>query len=162
MKSNYHNHHAPYLRNSKVYDHDFWCTCVKWWYLQAFFFHFLDKRAKTAQNENNNYICHASYLRTVKHIMVLRAIVLNDDISRHCFHFFGIFMFWAVKGVRGQKIIHNEKYQFYLSCAISQEQYSLWSWFLVHLCQMMISQGVFFIFLIFSFFRLLEVRKGKK
>ena len=29
--------HTPYLRKSKAYDHDFWCTCVKWWYLQAFF-----------------------------------------------------------------------------------------------------------------------------
>ena len=28
----------PYLRNSVAYDHDFWCTCVKWWYLQVFFF----------------------------------------------------------------------------------------------------------------------------
>ena len=32
--------HAPYLRNILTYDHDFWYTCVKWWYLQVFF-HFL-------------------------------------------------------------------------------------------------------------------------
>ena len=25
--------HVPYLRNSKAYNHDFWYTCVKWWYL---------------------------------------------------------------------------------------------------------------------------------
>ena len=29
------------LRNSVAYDHDFWYTFVKWWYLQAFFFSFL-------------------------------------------------------------------------------------------------------------------------
>ena len=29
--------HALYLRNIIAYGHDFWYTCVKWWYLQAFF-----------------------------------------------------------------------------------------------------------------------------
>ena len=42
--------------------------------------------------------------------------------------------------------------ELHLSHAISYEQYSLWSWFLVYLCKMMISPGIFFfIFLIFSF-----------
>ena len=48
-----------------------------------------------------------------------------------------------------------------MSCAISQEQYSTWSWFLVHLCKM-ISPGVFSTFLKFSFFGLSEGQKGKK
>ena len=34
---------------------------------------------------------------------------------------------------------------------MSQEQYSLWSWFLVHLCKMMISLGVFFFFIYINF-----------
>ena len=42
MKNNDYIRHAPYLRNSVAYDHDFWYTCVKWWYLQAFF-HFSKK-----------------------------------------------------------------------------------------------------------------------
>ena len=29
--------HAPYLRNHTSSDHNFWYSCVKWWYLQAFF-----------------------------------------------------------------------------------------------------------------------------
>ena len=29
--------HVPYITNSVAYDHDFWYTCVKWWYLQVFF-----------------------------------------------------------------------------------------------------------------------------
>ena len=37
MKNNNCIRHAPYLRNSIAYDHDFWCTCVKWWYLQVLF-----------------------------------------------------------------------------------------------------------------------------
>ena len=38
------------------------------------------------------------------------------------FSFFLILIFWAVRGVKGQKIAQNEKYQLHLSCAISQEQ----------------------------------------
>ena len=37
MKNENYVHHAPYLRNSVAYNYDFWYTCVKWWYLQAFF-----------------------------------------------------------------------------------------------------------------------------
>ena len=37
MKNNY-ILYMPYLRNSIAYDHDFWYTCVKWWYLQVLFF----------------------------------------------------------------------------------------------------------------------------
>ena len=40
------------------------------------------------------------------------------------FHFFEIFIFWAVMGVKGQKIAQNEKYILNLLHAISQEQYS--------------------------------------
>ena len=39
MKNNNYIHHMPYLRNSVAY-HDFSYTCVKWWYLQVFFFSF--------------------------------------------------------------------------------------------------------------------------
>ena len=40
------------------------------------------------------------------------------------FNFFGMFIFWAVRGVKGQKIAQNEKEQLHLSRPISQEQYS--------------------------------------
>ena len=33
--------HVQYLRNSISYDHELWHTCVKWWYLQVFFFFLL-------------------------------------------------------------------------------------------------------------------------
>ena len=49
-----------------------------------------------------------------------------------------------------------------MSHAISQEQYSIWSWFLVHLCKMMISPVMFFIFLTFWFFGLLGGKKYLK
>ena len=52
---------APYLSNSTSSNHNFWNTCVKWWYHEVFF----------------------SFLK--------------------------IFIFWAVIGVKGQKIAQNEK-----------------------------------------------------
>ena len=42
MKNNNYIHHMPYLRNSVAY-HDFSYTCVKWWYLQVFFFFIFSK-----------------------------------------------------------------------------------------------------------------------
>ena len=89
-----------------AYDHDFWCICVKWWYLQLFF------------------------------------------------RFFNILIFQVVSGVKGQKMAQNDK-KFCLSRFISQEPYILWLSFMVHLCKMMISPGIFFISLKFLFFGLL-------
>ena len=37
MKNNNYMCHVPYLKDSIAYDHDFWYTCVKLWYLQGFF-----------------------------------------------------------------------------------------------------------------------------
>ena len=87
--------------------------------------------------------------------------VWNDDISRCLFHFFDIFIFWAVEGKKLSKM-KNKNHMCHVSHAISQEQYSIWSWFLVHLCKMMISPGIFFHF--FEIFIFLAVRwlKGQK
>ena len=48
------------------------------------------------------------------------------------------------------------------SCTISQKSYIIWSYFLVHMCKVMISPGFFFIFSKFRFFALLGGSKGKK
>ena len=72
IKSNNYICHVSYLMNRKACDHDFWYTCVKWWYVQEFFlifwnFHFWAVRGvkgkSIAQNENKNYIRHEPYLR---------------------------------------------------------------------------------------------------
>ena len=49
-----------------------------------------------------------------------------------------------------------------LSRTISQEPYIIWWWFLVNLCKMMISRGVFFIFSKFWFFLAVRGVKGQK
>ena len=86
MKNNNYICHELYLRNSKAYDHDFWYTFVKWWYLQVlYFFYFLyfiifffllfsffglvgggavgDKRTKNGLILQKNSVCCTSYLR---------------------------------------------------------------------------------------------------
>ena len=75
-----------------------------------------------------------------------------------------IFWFFGLLGRRGRgkrtktsqtKSSPKLKIKNYMSCVISQEQYSAWSWFLGHLCKMMISPDLFFIFSKFWFFGLL-------
>ena len=95
-------------------------------------------------------ICHATYLR-------------NDASSDHnfwytyvkrFFHFFKILIFRVVKGLKGQKIVQNNK-KFCPSCSISQEPYIIWLSFMVHMCKIIIYPGVFSFFKKFWFFELL-------
>ena len=72
------------------------------------------KGQKLPKMKNNNYICHMPYLKN--------SIAYNHDFwytcvkwrylqSCCCFFFFMsfIFIFWAVRGVKRQKIAQNEK-----------------------------------------------------
>ena len=78
------------------------------------------------------------------------------------FNFFKILIFWVVSVVKGQKMVQNYK-KFCLLCFISQESYIIWLSLVVHLCELMISPGVFFIFSKFWFSGLLEGGvKGQK
>ena len=42
-------------------------------------------------------------------IIIFGTLVQNDDISRRVFHFFKISIFWVVGGVKGQKVVQNDK-----------------------------------------------------
>ena len=42
-------------------------------------------------------------------IIIFGTLVQNDDISRRVFHFFKISIFWVVSGVKGQKVVQNDK-----------------------------------------------------
>ena len=95
-----------------------WYTCVKWGYLQFFkifwkfwFFWLLGgKRAKKPKMENSNYICHApcqeQYTIWSWFLVLLCKLMTSPDFF---LHFFQIYIFWAVKGVKWQKIAQNEK-----------------------------------------------------
>ena len=74
-------------------------------------------------------------------------------------NFFKILVFWVVKGVKGQKMVQNDKKS--LSCSISQEPYIIWLSFMV-MCKMMLSLGFFFQFfqiLIFQIVREVKLQK---
>ena len=73
------------------------------------------------------------------------------------FHFFKIIIFRFVSGVKGQKIDRNDK-KLCPSCSIFQEPYIIWLSFMVHMCKIIISPGVF------SFFQKFDLSgvKGKK
>ena len=76
------------------------------------------------------------------------------------FHFLKILIFWVVLifwfdflilGVTGQKIVQNDK-KFWVSCSISLEPYIIWLSFMLHVCKMMKSLGVFVNFSKFWFY----------
>ena len=77
-------------------------------------------------------------------IVIYGAYVQNDNISSCFFLFFKILIFQVVRGVKGQKMIQDDK-TFCPSSSISQEPYIMLLSFMVHLCKM-ISLAVFFIF----------------
>ena len=106
----------PHLRNNITYDHDFRCTGVKWWYLQA-----------------------------------------------ALFSFFWNFYFLSKSG--GKRAKNSPKWKITVihpSRAISQEQYSIWSWFLVHFCKMIIYLGISFYFFKICFFLVFRGVKGQE
>ena len=42
-------------------------------------------------------------------VMIFGALVENDDISRCCFQFFKILIFWVFRGGKWQKTVQNDK-----------------------------------------------------
>ena len=96
-------------------------------------------------------------------IVIYGTLVWNDDISWHFFHFFKILIFCVFRRVKWQKMVQNEK-KFCLLCSISQQPYIVWFSFMVHVCKMIISSGVFLFFktLIFQVARRVKGQKWPK
>ena len=120
------------------------------------------KGQKMAQNDKGilSFPLHIS--GSIHHMIVIFGTpVWNNDISRCFFHFFKILILWVVRWVKGQKMAQNDK-KFCLSHSKSQESYLIWLWFFVHMCKMMISSAIFFIFSKFWFFGFLEGGKKEK
>ena len=69
------------------------------------------------------------------------------------------FVFWVVRGVKGQKIVQNDK-KFCLSHSIFQEPYIMRSSFMVHKYKIIIFSGILFFLLKFWFFGLLGGSKN--
>ena len=107
-----------------------------------------------------NYVCHIPYLGSIHHMIVVFGTYLqNDDIFRCFFYYFKILIFLVVRG--GKMAKNGPKWQKIQSPSVSQELY-LWLWFLVHLCKMMTSPAIIFIFSKFWLFVFLGGRvKGQ-
>ena len=103
--------------------------------------------------KNKNYIHHMSYLRnSVAYNHGFWGTFVKLCYLQVFFSFFQKLIFQVVRGVKGQKKVQNDK-EFCLSRSISQEPYSIWLSFMVHLCNMIISLDVFFFF----FFNFLKI-----
>ena len=70
---------------------------------------------------------------TIHHMIVIYGThVYSDNISRLFFQFFKILIFWVVRGVKVQKMVHNDK-KFCSWHFISQGSYILWLIYGTHL-----------------------------
>ena len=89
---------SPYLRNRTSSDHNFWYTCVKWWYLQIY----------------SNYIRHAPYLRnSIAYDHYFWYTYVKLWYLHAFFSFFQNFD-WGKRsknfdGVKGQKMAQSDK-----------------------------------------------------
>ena len=116
--------------------------------------------------KNNNYIHHRPYIRnsiTYDHDFWWTCVCVKWWCLQAFFSLFWNFYFLGKLG--GKRAKSSPKWKITIinpSHAISQEQYSIWSWFLVHLCKIIISPGLFFIFSKFWFFWFLGGVKGQK
>ena len=162
MKNINYIRHTSYLRNSIAYDHNLWCTSVKWCFF-IFFFRFfvvfifsgvffifskfrffgllVGWKCKKKPKMTKNFVCGAPYLRNYISYDFHFWYTLHMIISLGfylCFQNFD----WVCKRVKGQKMAQNDK-KLSLSHLISQEPYIIWSSFSVHMCKRIIFPGVF-------------------
>ena len=101
--------------------------------------------------------------RTVHHIWLsimihICKVIISPDI---CFHFFKKIFFLLVRRIKRQKMAQNYKILsvvFYISRTV----HHIWLSIMIHICKMIISPGIFFIFSKILFFCLLGGSKGKK
>ena len=102
--------------------------------------------------------CHMSY-DTICHMTTI--YVCKMIISSGIFSIFlKIVIFWVHRGVKGQKTVQNDK-TLCLSCSISQKLCIIWLSFVVQMCKMIISPGVFFNVKILIF-QIVKGLKGQK
>ena len=141
-------HCALCLRNCTSSDHNFWYKYVKWWYQSGVFFIFLNfdflgkNDKKRPIMTKNSVALHISGI--IHHMIVIYVKLVWNDISS-CFFIFSKFWFSGGRGVKGQKMTQNEK-KFCLLRSISQEPYIISFSYMVHICKLIISMGIFFTF----------------
>ena len=84
-------------------------------------------------------ISQKSYIIWLSFMVHMYKMIISPGVF---FHFFKILIFCVANGVKGQKMVQDEK-KFCHSHLISQEPYIIWSSFIVHMCKRIISPGFF-------------------
>ena len=116
------------------------------------------KGKKLPKMKNNNYIRYVPYLRNSVYSIWSWFLVYLCKMMMFSY-FFKILIFLVVRGVKGQKIVQNDKNSVSHASYLRNHKYA--HHFVVWKCKMMISAGVLFIFLKLWFFRLLGGSKSK-
>ena len=149
----------PYVIWLSFIVHDNISRCY-YTFLKFWFFGLLRgvKGQKMVQNDKKFCPLHSIFQEPC---VIWLSPVLNDNVSMYFFHFFKILIFWFFRKVKGQKMIQNDK-KFCPLHSISHKPYIIWLSFLVGICKMIISQGIFFIFSTFWFSRFIVGQLGKK
>ena len=100
-----------------------------------------------------NYVSHALNLsnHTSYDCYLWYAFVKCLYFQMFIFHFFKILIFWVVSLVKGQKMTQNNK-KFCLLRSVSQELYTMWLSFMVHMCKIISLQALLLLLLFLLFF----------
>ena len=91
-----------------------------------------------------NSVCCISYLRNHTSCDChLCYTFVKWYLQVWCSFFQNFVFFWSIGGVKGKKMVQNDK-NFCLLRSISQEPYITWLSFMVQMCEMITSPNVFF------------------
>ena len=108
-----------------------------------------------------NYVCRTHFSGIIHHMIFISGTHMqNDHMSNYFFHLFKIFIFQALRWLKGQKMVQNDK-KFCPSHSRFQEANMIWLSFVVHYCKMIISLEFFHFFKILIF-RVVMSGKGHK
>ena len=106
-------------------------------------------------------ICRAPYIRNHTSYQLWYTSVKWWYLQAYCFDLvFQILIFKVFREVEGQKMVQNDK-KLWLSCWYLKN-HTLWLWFMVHVCKMIISPGIFLIFQNFDFAGFLRLVGGQR
>ena len=150
MKNKNYIRHAPYLRNTIGYDHDFWYTCVKWWYLQVrfsffWYFHFSGCQARRWGGWKGK-----------KWPKMTKKNCLLHFISQEPYIIWSWFMVHMCKRI----IFPGALARNYACCTPYLSKHISYDWFFLRKFKMMTSPDAFFIFSMFWSSGLLRLVKG--
>ena len=118
-------------------------------------------KGQIMSHNGRKLICRAPYIRNHTSYQLWYTSVKWWYLQAYCFDLvFQILIFKVFREVEGQKMVQNDK-KLWLSCRYLKN-HTLWLWFMVHVCKMIISPGIFLIFQNFDFAGFLRLVGGQR